>query len=158
MPKDTPVCCGVKGIVAAVARATEAGTFMGFRSGTSTGKSFGITTAISLPPPQSDDLNAAQLSAIRATGNNSCHERNAHAHKTKLESEEGDSHAEIEIHWESSRENEKAESGSQKGCSDEEGTGSPASSASCPDRSAGVHTGLTVYRGKLRPIRFPISR
>ena len=67
MPKDTPVCCGVKGIVAAVARATEAGTFMGFRSGTSTGKSFGITTAISLPPPQSDDLNAPQIRVIRAT-------------------------------------------------------------------------------------------
>ena len=36
--KNTPVCCGVKGIVAAVARATEAGTFMGFRAGISSGK------------------------------------------------------------------------------------------------------------------------
>jgi hypothetical protein len=36
--KNTPVCCGVKGIVAAVARATEAGTFMGFRTGISSGK------------------------------------------------------------------------------------------------------------------------
>jgi hypothetical protein len=97
MPKDTPVCCGVKGIVAAVARATEAGTFMGFRSGTSTGKSFGITTAISLPPPQSDDLNTPQISVIRATPYNSFHERNTHAHKTKRGEEKGDSDAGIKV-------------------------------------------------------------
>jgi hypothetical protein len=48
---NTPVCCGVKGIVAAVARATEAGTFGGFHSGTSSGKAFGITTAISVLNP-----------------------------------------------------------------------------------------------------------
>jgi len=61
------------------------------------GKAFGIRTAISLPPPQSDDLNAPQLSVIRATPYNSCHERNAHAHKTKRGEEKGDSDAEIKV-------------------------------------------------------------
>ena len=60
---------------------------MGFRSGTSSVKCVGITTAISVPPHSWCDLNPAQLSVIRATPSNSIHERNAHAHKTKLECE-----------------------------------------------------------------------
>jgi hypothetical protein len=70
---------------------------MGFRSGTPSGKSFGITTAISAPPPQSEDLNAPQLSVIRETPYIARRERNAHAHKTKLGEEKGDSDAGIKV-------------------------------------------------------------
>jgi hypothetical protein len=51
----------------------------------------------SLPPPQSDDLNAPQISVIRATPYNSCYEENAHAHKTKRGEEKGDSDAQIKV-------------------------------------------------------------
>ena len=138
---------------------------MEFRSGTSSGKAFGITTSISVPPPQSDDLNAPQISVIRATPYNSCHERNAHAHKAKFSSEEIGSNSGIEGGWREgsqdpeaeggrheSCEYEKAESSSLEGSSDQETTGCcrrstscPDLSAGCPSRGAGHHDGLTLH-------------
>jgi hypothetical protein len=61
---------------------------------------------------QLDDLNARQLSVIRATQYNSCHARNAHAHRPKG-SEKGVSNPEIEGGWRQGGEKKKAESGNQ---------------------------------------------
>jgi hypothetical protein len=59
-----------------------------------------------VPPPQSEDLNAPQLSVIRTTPYNSCYEENAHAHKTKRGEEKGDSDAEIKVGWQESSKKE----------------------------------------------------
>src|ERR1017187_4613115 len=130
-----------------------------------------LDSSDSLPPPQSEDLKAAPLTGIRATPYNSCRERNAHAHKTKLGSEEIGSNAEIEIRWQEdsqdrkakgggqeSRENEKAGSACQKSdrCQETTGcrrstprrrgsTGCRSRSAACRRRSAGNHRGLTGF-------------
>src|ERR1035441_948939 len=73
-----------------------------------------LDSSDSLPPPQSEDLKAAPLTGIRATPYNSCRERNAHAHKTKLGSEEIGSNAEIEIRWQEDSQDRKAEGGRQE--------------------------------------------
>ena len=59
-----------------------------------------------LPRRQSDDLNAPQLSDIRATPRNPSYERNAHAHKTKRGEEKGDSDPEIKVGWQKSNKKE----------------------------------------------------
>jgi hypothetical protein len=116
----------------------------------------GSGVIVSVRPPQSEDLNAPQLSVIRATPYNSCHEGNAHAYKTKLESEKSGSDAGIEVRWEESCKNKKAESARQESSRHEEttgccrrsttrrswSTGCRSRSAACRSRSAGHHNGL----------------
>jgi len=68
-----------------------------------------------LPGPKSSDLKARQLKDIRATQRIARRKENAHAHKTKIESEKDSSKAEIEGRCEESCENAKAACTSEKG-------------------------------------------